>query len=254
MNNLRREKLRAFLEGKQSASFDQIKEHIPEVSIMTIHRDLDYLQNQGLIVKVRNGAYYNQTGLREPVFSAREIVNMKAKQVIAEKAIPLLSNYGSVFLDSGTTILAFAAAMPDIPANIITSGPNIALALCRLSSPNINLCGGIINKNNLMLTGSAALETLSGINIDVAFLATSGYNSDAGFSCGRESEAEIKRFASEKARSRIMLMDSSKIGKVFPHTFLKLDMLDVIVTEKDPSELPEELLRQAMAYPKLRIY
>lgn len=253
MNNVRREKLRAFLEANQVVTINQMKEFLPEVSLMTIHRDLDYLQERGLAVKIRGGARYVQGRESEPVFSAREIVNRPAKQRIAKKAVPLLSGSSSIFLDAGTTVLAFARAMPDLSASIVTSGPNIALELCRHKNLGITVCGGTLHKNNLMLTGSAALETLSGINIDIAFLVASGYSSGTGFSCGRESEAEVKRLVTEKARTRVMLLDTSKLGRVFPHTFAHLDQLDAVVTEREPSDLPEEFLKEAGVCPKLRI-
>lgn len=254
MNNIRREKLRAFLEENQVATLRQMEELLPEVSLMTIHRDLSYLQEQGLIVKIRGGARYIQNGQSEPIFSAREIVNRSAKQIIAGKAVPLLSDSGSVFLDAGTTLLAFARAMPDVAASVVTSGPNIALELCRLKNPSITLCGGDLHKSNLMLTGSAALDTLEGLNIDIAFLVASGFSPGAGFSCGRESEAAVKRLVADKARTVVMLLDTSKLERVYPHTFARLDRLDAIVTEKPADELPEDFLREATACPNLSIY
>ncbi|MDL2234107.1 DeoR/GlpR family DNA-binding transcription regulator [Ruminococcaceae bacterium OttesenSCG-928-L11] len=234
MNSVRREKLRAFLEENQVATLKQIAALMPDVSLMTIHRDLSYLQEQGFITKIRGGARYIQSGGNEPVFTAREIVNRKAKQTIAHKALPYVLESGSIYLDAGTTMLALAKIIPDIHANVVTSGPNIALELCRLHNATVNLCGGILHKSNLILTGTPALDSLSKLNIDTAFLVSSGYSESAGFSCGRESESRVKALAAEKARHRIMLLDTSKLDKVFPHTFVRFEELDCIITELPP--------------------
>lgn len=253
MNNIRREKLRKFLEQNEVATLRQMEELFPDVSLMTIHRDLSFLQEQGLVEKIRGGARYKKGGDSEPVFAARAIVNRTAKQVLAEKALPLLEGCSSVFLDAGTTILSFAKCIPDLPVNIVTTGPNIALELCNRKSMAITLSGGLLHKSNLMLTGSPAEETLSRLNIDIAFLVPSGYSLTAEFSCGRESEARIKALAAHKARTKVMLMDASKLDKVFPHTFARLGELDYIITEQEPEALPFGLLQAAAQVPGLRI-
>lgn len=245
MNALRREKLRAFIEANDAVTLGQIAGLLPEVSGMTIHRDLQFLQQQGYVQRARGGARYVHSPAAEPAFAARETVNIAQKRAIAQKAVALLGDTASLFVDAGTTMMAFARLLPDEPRHIVTTGPNIALALADKQHPIVELCGGTLNKANLTLSGGAAAETISHFNIDTAFLVASGYGVDSGFTCGRESEAQLKALVIQKARRAVMLIDTTKLDRLMPYTFAQLDGLDVLVTEKSPQELPEALREAA---------
>ncbi len=84
MNRLRREKMRKHITEQGSATVGELKKLFPEVSVMTIHRDLDYLELNGLITRVRGGALASMTTM-EPVFTERERENSAAKDLIAQK-------------------------------------------------------------------------------------------------------------------------------------------------------------------------
>lgn len=245
MNSIRREKIREFIETNNVATLEQIAAMLPDISLMTIHRDLNYLQEQGLVQKIRGGARYVGGGASEPAFSAREIVNKQQKQRISQKAVSLLSGANSIFVDAGTTMTAFARMMPDLPIHIVTTSPNIALELAKKRLPIVDLCGGTLNKLNLTLSGTPALDMISRINIDTAFIVASGYSSEGGFTCGMESEARIKSLIIEKSRRRVMLMDTSKLERLLPYTFGQLCDVDYLVTELAPPELPEDIIRLA---------
>lgn len=245
MNTIRRENMREFIEKEEVVTLDQLTELFPEVSLMTVHRDLNFLQEQGFLVKIRGGARYIANVASEPVFAAREIVSKEEKDKVAEKAVEFLKGASSVFIDAGTTMMAFARKVPNTNLSIVTNGPNIALELAKNQMITVNLCGGVLNKNNLTVSGTATLETLSAINIDTAFLVASGYHADCGFTCGLESEAEVKKLVTQKARNKIMMIDSSKLGRVLPYTFSDVSSYDYLITDLDPEELPKELREQA---------
>lgn len=245
MNTIRREQILDYLKTNKLATMDQLSQLLPGVSLMTIHRDLNYLRDLGLLDKVRGGARYIMPGSFEPAFFAREVVHKAAKQVLAEKAAPLTGTSNSFFLDAGTTMLAFARLFPDTAANVMTTGPNIAIQLSTKKNLTIGLCGGVLNKSNLTLSGSGALEAVSKVNIDTAFLVASGFSRAGGFTCGKEDEARIKTQVISQARKAVMLMDTSKIERMLPYTFAQLEDFDCIVTEKDEKDLPVDFVRAA---------
>ncbi len=247
MNSVRREKIRKCVEKNNVVTLEQLTALLPEVSLMTIHRDLNFLEEQGLLQKVRGGARYIGGGASEPAFSAREIVNKRQKQQLSEKAISLLSGINNLFVDAGTTMMAFARLLPDTPMHIVTTSPNIAIELAKKQNPVVDVCGGTLNKQNLTLSGAPAMEMLSRINIDTAFLVASGYTEAGGLTCGKESEAQIKSLIISKARRVIVLMDTSKLDRLLPYTFGRLSDVDYLVTEVAPASLPTELILQAAA-------
>lgn len=245
MNRLRREKMHKHITEHGSATVGELKKLFPEVSVMTIHRDLDYLELNGLITRVRGGALASMTAM-EPVFTERERENSAAKDLIAQKAAALIRPGSTVFLDAGTTALAIASHIPDIHISVFTIGPNIALELLRHEKVSVNLCGGNLNRDNLALSGRSTLAMLAQVNIDIAFIGTGGYTAENGFTGGREDEARTKKLVIKKARTRVAVMDSSKVGRILPFTFARLEDFEYVVGD---GKLPEELTVQAAACP-----
>ena len=92
--------------------------------------------------------------------------------------------------------------------------------------------------------GYSALEMLSKINIDVAFISASGYSEECGFTCGFEEQVKLRRLLIEKARSVIILMDSTKFGRMLPYTFAKMEDVNFLVTDQTPSQEMLELAQK----------
>lgn len=230
MYNIRQEQMREFIEQKNIVTIKELQILFPDVSLMTIHRDLDMLERSGTIVKFRGGAKsVRHTGDVE--FHVRMRENNSGKDVIAQKALTLFQPHTSVFLDASTTNLALAKALPDISLNIFTTGPSIALELCRLHNPVVTLCCGTMNRNNLAISGQNTLEMLEKINIDIAFIGVSGCSVDAGFTCGTESDMLVKRLVIRKARTSVMMCDHEKFTCLMPYTFAKLEDVDYLVSD-----------------------
>ena len=169
--------MKSFIEKQNVVTIKQLCQLFPDVSLMTIHRDLDLLEATGAAVKFRGGARsVRHKGDLE--FNERMRRNQE-KSIIAEKALQLIQPHSAIFLDASTTNLALAKILPDINLNIITTGPSIAMELCRLTNPIVTVCCGTINRKNLALSGQNTLEMLSKINIDIAFIGVSGFSLDA---------------------------------------------------------------------------
>lgn len=234
----RREKIKSLLNEKNAVYLKELEALFPNLSSMTLRRDIEYFVREGLAVKFRGGAKASakDTVIREPNYSYRATKNVDAKSKIAQKALSFIETGRSVYLDSGTTIMSLADLLPDIDLSILTSAPNIALEVLKNYKPTVNLVGGQINRDNLTVTGSQALNYIKNINIDIAFFAPSGYSTNGGFTCGNYSECEIKRTIVKKANKIIMLMDSSKIDKNLPFTFATFKDIDVLITDKPLSE------------------
>ncbi|MBP0989923.1 MAG: DeoR/GlpR transcriptional regulator [Oscillospiraceae bacterium] len=245
MKSIRRNEIKKLIEKNGVVSIKELSSMFPSVSLMTIHRDLDALETDGVIVRVRGGAKYAGSSNHEASYDLRAVKNRIAKETIARKAAVFINGGSAVFLDSGTTMMELATAMPDVNAVVFTSGPNIALEASKKQNPSINLCGGSLNRSNMTLTGPSAVDMLSKINIDVAFLVASGYSLEGGFTCGRESDAQVKIEVVKKARTLILLMDSSKLGKLLPYTFANMSDIDYMISE---APLPDDVKKEAEKY------
>ena len=242
MNQIRLERMKAYIEKNGVVTIKELQTLFPEVSLMTVHRDLDTLMEEGSVVKFRGGAKsVRHDG--DPEFNVRIGENNSGKFAIAQKAMELIQPHSSVFLDASTTNLMLAKSIPDINLNIVTTGPSIALELCRLHNPVVTLCCGTINRKNLALFGQNTLEMLDKINIDIAFIGVSGCSVDAGFTCGTEGDMLVKRQVIRKARTSVAMCTHDKLKCLMPYTFANLSDVDYLISD---TQLPEDFQNAAI--------
>lgn len=232
MYSVRQEQMKQYIESQNVVTIRSLREMFPDVSLMTIHRDLDALESRGVIVKFRGGARSVRYS-SDPEFNVRMRDNNMGKIQIARKALELIQPHTAIFLDASTTNLALAKILPDIHLNIITTGPSIALELCRLHNPVVTVCCGTMNRKNLALSGQNTLEMLGRINIDMAFIGVSGLSVDAGFTCGTESDMLVKRKMIQKARTSVVMCSKEKLSCLMPYTFASLSEVDYMITDGD---------------------
>ena len=241
MNSIRQNLIRDYIEKNNVVTIKDLQSLCPDVSLMTIHRDLDALAKSGAVVKVRGGAR-SVRHAGDLGFDVRLQENNAGKMEMARKALSLIHPYSSVFLDASTTNLMLARALPDIDLNIFTTGPNIGLELCRLHNPNITLCCGTINRKNMALSGQNTLEMLEKINIDLAFIGVSGCSAEAGFTCGTESDMVVKRQVIRKARTSVVMCDTAKFSRLMPYTFADFCDVDYLISDGEvPPGISEKI-------------
>ena len=244
MNRIRQDKIKDFIEARGIVTIKQLQDLFPDVSLMTIHRDLDMLVQTGDVVKFRGGAKSVRHAM-DLEFDVRMRQNNAGKIAIAHKALDLIQPHTAIFLDASTTNLALARLLPDINLNIFTTGPGIALELCRLHNPVVTLCCGTLNRKNLSLSGQNTLEMLEGINIDLAFIGVSGCSVDAGFTCGTESDMLVKRLVIRKTRRSVVMCSREKLSCLMPYTFARLEDVDYLISDEPMPEAFAHAARQA---------
>ena len=241
MTEERREKIRVLFSERPYVSLAELCEMFPDLSDMTLRRDIEYFDKIGVAVKVRGGArsvkFIGDT--TEAPIANRMNTLVEEKTMIARAASKYLENGHSVFLDSGSTVEHIVDFVPQTKMMFITASPSIAIALCRQGPHAVNIVGGRIDRDSLSVSGMHAMRYINDVNIDIAFLSPSGFSSSGGFTCGNYSECELKSTVIKKARLVVMLMDRTKIDRILPFTFCKPEDVDVLVTD---APLPDGIL------------
>ena len=247
MYNERREQVRALLQSKPFVSIKELEAMFPEVSGMTLRRDIEYFESIHEAIKVRGGARSMKfiTTQTDGSIATRKNENVRSKDSIAQRAAELLETGLSIFIDSGSTLQHIVRYVPNDRFSFTTTDPAAALELCKIGMPIVNIVGGRLDHDNQTVTGAQATRFLSDINIDIAFLSPSGLSERSGFTVGNYSECELKRLVVEKARLSVILMDASKIDRSLPYTFATFDNIHVLITNAPlPAALAEEAARK----------
>lgn len=239
----RRKVIVDLINERGSVSFSEIKEHIPNVSDMTLRRDLEYLDHAKQIIRIHGGAKSLDILIgTEDYYANRSIQNIEKKRLIAAKALTFFTPGSVIFIDSGSTTTEFCRVLPDEKCTIFTNSISCAFELARLTKVKTHLIGGLLNAPSLSVNGSRSLQFLENVNFSAAFFGVTGYSNTRGFTCGEEEEFKLKKTVIQKSDRSIMLMDSSKTGIVTTFTFATMQDVDVIVSD---GSLNAATLRQA---------
>lgn len=246
MSNDRQQQILELLEQKGEVQLQQLKDFFPDVSVMTLRRDLISLEAGGLLIRTHGGAVSARrvaaVSGEEDEYSRRAAENIEAKLKLAEKAVSLVEKGRSMYFDAGSTIMCLARLMPDENFSIVTSGVNISLELLKKQRISVVIPGGSVNRNTLSVSGPDAISLLDAVNIDIAFMSASGFSLDSGLTVSNVHESELKRKAVSRARKVILLLDTGKIDKNMTFTYAGLEDIDVWVCEKP---LPPEIEAEA---------
>jgi len=231
--NARQQEIFEYITANAQVTIAELEALCPNVSSMTIRRDLQCLEQEGVLVRIHGGArsISSLSQFSEEVYTRRAVENVAQKKEIAQKAAQLVRAGSSVYLDAGSTAMYLAQCMPPHRLYITTSGPNIAIELTKTDTFAVNMLGGELNPDTISVSGPHSIEYIGSINIDTAFIAASGYSAEAGFTNGNNNECALKRAALVRARNRVVMMDSSKIGRTLPFTFANHADIGTLITD-----------------------
>lgn len=246
MKRERIEEIAEILDKRGKMTLEQLEEVFPNVSQMTLRRDLFQLEEDGRIIRIRGGAMSVKEvqKVSGEAYTKKTTINTDAKIVIAQKAATLIDEGNSLFLDGGTTAMYLSKEMPDIKCNIFTNGIAVAMELAQKKNVTITVVGGQLMKDNLSTSSPAAKEYFALTNFEIAIVSATAFTPENGFSCNSQIESDLLKQVFKKARHVYMMLDSSKIGKINPYTFAHIEDIDVLITDdhfpKDYKALFEE--------------
>lgn len=223
------------LDKRGKLTLEQLEEYFPNVSQMTLRRDLFQLEEEGKIIRVRGGAMSVrevQKTSGEP-YTKKTTMNTDEKIVIAQKAAELIDDSATLFLDGGTTALYLAKEMPDKACSVFTNGLAVATELAKKKHVVVNLLGGQLIKENLATASAFSSLYFTDTNFEIAIISAAAFTLENGFSCSSQVEAELLRVVCKKAKFLYMMLDSSKIGKIKPYTFARAEDINVLITDYD---------------------
>jgi len=234
MNAIERQKIiEDYVNVHNEADFYHIKSLFPDVSEMTIRRDMEFLSKNNRIIRVLGGAksvcYLVRSS--EDAFIQRSTSHMAEKQLISRKALQLIKPGSTIFLGSGSTAHELARIFPDGNYTIVTTGMNCAIELSSLSQASVLMLGGAVNKNSFCVNGSLAASMLEMMSFDLAFLGVSGFLPGHGFCTSVIEDYVIRQRIVAQSDCTAILMDSSKVGRKSIYIFAETGKVDYVISD-----------------------
>ena len=245
LNEERRREILSVLDRDGRVLVKDLARHF-RISQITIRKDLEFLDGQGVIQRTHGGALPVQAGaLLDPTLREKGKLHRKAKTQIARAAVSLVEEGQSVLLDSGTTTTAIARALKDMSRlTVITNAINIAAELAG-THIDVILTGGTLRNNSFSLVGPLAERTLRQLSADILFLGVDGFDTKAGLFTPNLLESEVNRVMVEIARRTIAVCDSSKFGRRSLCNIMPVNAVDEVITDKDIPKSDLHALKEA---------
>ncbi|MBR0381992.1 MAG: DeoR/GlpR transcriptional regulator [Eubacterium sp.] len=202
-----------------------------DVSQVTIRKDLDHLESEGLLSREHGYALIKSAN----DINTRMSLNYDKKLAIANEAVEMINSGETVMLESGSTctILAEQLARAKKDITIITNSAYIAIRIRELPIRKVILLGGEYQKDYQGMVGPLVRKCAKEFYVDKFFVGTDGFIPDAGFTCDDLMRVETMQDMAASANRMIILADSSKFaqqGVVIQTTF---DEIDTVITDSE---------------------
>lgn len=221
------------------------------VSSMTVRRDYKELNEKGL-VSLKNGVLFLSDN--EDIMPIKKIYNLQKetmvqsymKNAIGKYAASLIEDNDTVIIDTGTTTEALATFFPeDKNLNVFCSNLNILNLMVTNENINIMFSGGNYHSNTEMFESQQSIEFISSFRANKAFISAAGVHDKLGLTCMNNYEVKTKQAIIKSADKHILLVDSSKFGKVHSSYFSDLSSIDIIITDKNISDKWKKIIEDA---------
>ena len=240
MNHERRNEIIELINQKGTVKNQELIDRFG-ISIETVRRDLEYLEQRGHLQRVYGGAVRKETLSMEPAYTSRAKERAAEKTAIALEAIRLVHPGEAIYLDLGTTPVAMAENLRNTGTiTVLTNSIHSAIALSHHPDCDVIVLGGQLRSEELGLSGFPSGENLSHFNISKAFISIGGIT-ETGITDYHVGEASLRRQIIRSAAKVIVLADHSKFGVCALNNICGLEEIDVVITD---SKTPREFIRR----------
>jgi DeoR family transcriptional regulator of aga operon len=216
------------------------------ISRITIRKDLDYLQGQGLLLRTHGGALLPGNGaLSDSSLQEKERRHSQEKQRIAAAAVNLVKEGQCILLDSGTTTTAIAKALKRFShLTIITNAVNVAAELSGTGF-EVLLTGGSLRKNSFSLVGPLAEDMLQEMHADILFLGVDGFDLEVGLTTPNVMESRVNRAMVKASSLVVAVCDSTKFNRRSLSKIVDATAIHQVITDSSLSAETADALRSA---------
>ncbi|TES88241.1 MAG: DeoR/GlpR transcriptional regulator [Desulfobacteraceae bacterium] len=214
------------------------------VSEMTIRRDLDVLEQKGLVERTHGGAVFRQERVAGKFHYKNSIKeNPVEKQRIAKKAAAMIEPNDIIYIREGTTAALIVRYMePGLPCSIFTNNLGVPAEIRDIAAELV-LLGGTYNYVTHSLAGLLTMEMIRQVTATQVFLGDDGLSLSAGLTTPNLEIAVIERTMIRHTRGQVIVMaDHPKFGLVAEMSIAPLKHIDVLITNRKlPTDFRNEL-------------
>lgn len=211
----RQSRLLELVRRKQVAELAELCDEL-SVSASTVRRDLEALEDKGLVRRTHGGAIFTGDAEAKPsavnALKSRMLENITAKQVIGDYAAAMVKPHMTLLMDAGSTVVYTAQAITVRPIQVVTNSLTIANHFAEDDQVELIQVGGNLYPRTGAMVGPLARQSLSELHADLCFFSLAGIDEHAAYNINIEM-ARVEQMMMQRANQSVMLMDSTKFGR-----------------------------------------
>lgn len=208
------------------------------VSEMTVRRDITKLAAHNSALRVVHGGVSSvpvgQSAGTD--YHLRAQAHPAAKIAVAAAAVGRMVPGSTIALDSGTTAIRIAEALPgDYELNVVTQSLSVANALMPKENVEVTVLGGTLVRSLQACVGPSTINSIAGLRIDTYFLSATSID-ERGVLGGNDYDAATKRELIEASDTVVLVSDSSKFDVSSRFRVCPLERIGTLVTDSNISD------------------
>ena len=220
------------------------------ISVETARRDLNALEEEGIIRRIYGGAVLLDSSEDldvMPPWDDRFSQNLKQKRAIARELLQWIPDSSIIALDSGTSTYEIAKLLREKKnLTVLTNDLRIATELSSNTNHTIYCIGGTIKKDDIITTGFLATDFLEYFShIDLTILSADGFDVTVGLSDHNVEMGTLKAAMIKKSNKVLAGIDSSKFSTNAFYKVCGIDKLTVVVTDDRVPQESIDILEEA---------
>lgn len=219
------------------------------VSLMTIHRDLDELERQGVVRRFRGGVSAQPSSVFESNVAYRLRAAPQEKQAIAARARAMVEPGMAIMLDDSTTALELARMLDGAgPLTVVTNFLATIRLLSGMRGLRLLALGGEYFPTHDSFLGVPCIEAVESLRVDLLFASTSAVSGDHAYHQEQEIVL-VKRAMIRSARRSVLMVDHTKLGRATLHRVAPLRDFDLVITDaRAPQTALAEMREHGIRY------
>ena len=230
-------------------SFQELSRRL-DASPATLRRDLDRLQVDGKLVRVRGGAQpcvgSHDGGLHLQGVPFHENINRNraAKEAIGRAAAELCQPGDAVIIDGGSTTLQMCPGLEPLGLQVLTNSLHIVSALLQQPNTRVSIPGGVVFREQNIVLDPFDDTSARSFHASRMFVGTAAVTRH-GLMQSDIILVQAERKLLELTEEVIVLVDSSKFQASAGHMLCDLSMVNTLVTDSDIGDAPAKMLEDA---------
>lgn len=203
------------------------------VSTSTVRRDLNTLQERGLIERVHGGASPLSDDV-EPIRPLREVAYAEEKRRIGQAAAAHVADHSTILILGGTTTEAMLPFLGTVQGlTVLTNSLMVVNRLSQYADVDLVVLGGLLRRQEMSLLGHLTIAGLDEFGIDQVFSGAFGIDPEMGVTGTNLSETQTDRSLASSAQELILLADHSKFAQRGPARLVPISAVSTLITDTD---------------------